>query len=62
LYLWRKEDPTNMYLSRHGTAEGPRWALDGRYLPGDFTLAGLLEGPAARTRAALEDLATGDPA
>ncbi|QIN81479.1 fumarylacetoacetate hydrolase [Rubrobacter tropicus] len=51
-----------MYLSRHGTAEGPRWALDGRYLPGDFTLAGLLEGPAARTRTALEDLATGDTA
>ncbi len=27
-----------MYLSRHRAARGPRWALDGRYLPQDFTL------------------------
>ena len=27
-----------MYLSRHEAAGGPRWALDGRYLPQDFTL------------------------
>lgn len=31
-----------MYLSRHGTSGGPRWALDGRYLPQDFTLQQLL--------------------
>jgi 2-dehydro-3-deoxy-D-arabinonate dehydratase len=31
-----------MYLSRHGTQVGPRWALDGRYLPQDFALERLL--------------------
>ena len=31
-----------MYLSRHGTPGGPRWALDGRYLPQNFTLQRLL--------------------
>jgi len=31
-----------MYLSRHGTPGGPRWALDGRHLPQDFTLQRLL--------------------
>ena len=34
-----------MYLSRHEAAGGPRWALDGRYLPQDFTLGRLLEVP-----------------
>jgi 2-dehydro-3-deoxy-D-arabinonate dehydratase len=38
-----------MYLTRHVTTEGPRWALDGRYLPRDFTLERLLEAPAAET-------------
>jgi 2-dehydro-3-deoxy-D-arabinonate dehydratase len=33
-----------MYLSRHEAAGGPRWALDGRYLPQDFTLERLFEG------------------
>lgn len=49
-----------MHLSRHRTAAGPRWALDGRYLPDDFTLTLPLEGPAANTRTFIEDLATGD--
>jgi 2-dehydro-3-deoxy-D-arabinonate dehydratase len=31
-----------MYLSRHRVDEGARWALDGRYLPPEFTLEGLL--------------------
>lgn len=31
-----------MYLSRHETSTGPRWALDDRYLPPDFTLDHLL--------------------
>jgi 2-dehydro-3-deoxy-D-arabinonate dehydratase len=31
-----------MYLSRHEAAGGPRWALDGRYLPPDFALQRLL--------------------
>jgi 2-dehydro-3-deoxy-D-arabinonate dehydratase len=43
-----------MYLSRHGAAGGPRWALDGRYLPQDFTLRQLLEGPSNDVRALIE--------
>jgi 2-dehydro-3-deoxy-D-arabinonate dehydratase len=34
-----------MYLSRHLTARGARWALEGRYLPEAFTLDLLLELP-----------------
>ncbi len=44
-----------MYLTRHGTRGGPRWALDGRYLPQDFTLERLLEAPAARARGFVEE-------
>ena len=51
-----------MYLSRHRTAGGPRWALDGCHLPEDFTLVRLLEGPASEARATLEGLATGGAA
>ena len=43
-----------MYLSRHKAAEGPRWALDGRYLPQGFALGRLLEVPAADVRGLLE--------
>ncbi len=32
-----------MYLSRHQTIRGPRWALNGRYLPPRFHLGLLLE-------------------
>ncbi len=35
-----------MYLTRHRTAGGARWALDGRYLPVSFGLDLLLELPA----------------
>jgi 2-dehydro-3-deoxy-D-arabinonate dehydratase len=31
-----------MYLTRHQTYIGPRWALDGKFLPGGLDLAGLL--------------------
>ena len=51
-----------MYLSRHETATGPRWALDERYLPQDITLEWLLEVPAADTRSLLERQALGDAA
>ncbi|MDQ3360780.1 MAG: fumarylacetoacetate hydrolase family protein [Actinomycetota bacterium] len=51
-----------MYLSRHRTTAGPRWALDGRHLPEDFALGRLLEGPAAEGHAYLEGLETGDAA
>ena len=47
-----------MYLSHHQTATGPRWALDERYLPQDFTLERLLEIPGEGVRSFLEDLGT----
>jgi 2-dehydro-3-deoxy-D-arabinonate dehydratase len=34
-----------MYLTRHKTPEGPRWALDGRFLPLAFELGLLLQLP-----------------
>lgn len=43
-----------MYLSRHLAAGGPRWALDGRYLPQDFALGLLLGVPATDVRGLLE--------
>jgi len=36
-----------MRLTRHLSADGPRWALDGSFLPPPFTLARLLELPRA---------------
>src|SRR5215212_4708616 len=45
-----------MYLSHHLTTAGPRWALDGHYLPQDFTLERLLEMGGAGVRSVLEDL------
>ena len=51
-----------MYLSRHHTASGARWALDGRYLPGAFTLDLLLQSPAADTVSLLEGLPRGEAA
>ncbi|HET7269888.1 MAG TPA: fumarylacetoacetate hydrolase family protein [Rubrobacter sp.] len=43
-----------MYLSRHNATGGPRWALEGRYLPQDFTLERLLEVRSADVRGILE--------
>ena len=51
-----------MYLSRHQTAEGPRWALEGRYVPSGFTLERLLEIPIAGVRGFLQDLGSEGPA
>jgi 2-dehydro-3-deoxy-D-arabinonate dehydratase len=51
-----------MYLSRHQTAAGPRWALEGRYVPAEFTLERLLETPTASVRGFLEDLGSEGPA
>src|SRR3712207_3346405 len=45
-----------MYLSRHLTASGARWALGGLYLPDAFTLDLLLELPAADVPHLLESL------
>ena len=36
-----------MKLSRHQTPSGPRWAVDSRWLPADFSLSQLLTMPAA---------------
>ena len=41
------------HLTRHATAEGPRWALDGHYLPPDFTLGDWLAWPQADAQARL---------
>jgi 2-dehydro-3-deoxy-D-arabinonate dehydratase len=62
LCLRRKEESTNMYLSRHRTDGGPRWALEGRYLPENFALTRLSEVPASEAGGLLEGLATGDVA
>jgi 2-dehydro-3-deoxy-D-arabinonate dehydratase len=35
-----------MYLTRHQSTHGARWALDGRYLPAQFRLDSLLQQPA----------------
>jgi 2-dehydro-3-deoxy-D-arabinonate dehydratase len=51
-----------MYLSRHQTATGPRWALEGSYLPQDFTLEHLLAMPGAGVRNILDDLGSEGPA
>ena len=51
-----------MYLSHHQTAAGPRWALEGSYLPQDFTLERLLEIPGAGIGSFLEDLGSEGPA
>ncbi len=50
------------YLTRHQTPAGPRWALDGRYLPESLTLAELLVLPAASMAQALQQATPGDEA
>jgi 2-dehydro-3-deoxy-D-arabinonate dehydratase len=45
-----------MHLSRHLTSSGPRWALDGRYLPASLTLDLLMELPAGDVSTFLEAL------
>jgi 2-dehydro-3-deoxy-D-arabinonate dehydratase len=51
-----------MYLTRHATPDGPRWALDGKFLPAAFTLHLLLALPRAAVPAALTALVTTEPA
>ena len=51
-----------MYLSRHRTAGGPRWALDGHYLPEDFALTRLSGVPAPEAGGLLAGLAPGNVA
>jgi len=51
-----------MLLTRHATADGPRWALDGCFLPAAFSLHLLLALPRSVMPAALQSLATTEPA
>ncbi len=49
-----------MHLSRHLTARGARWALDGRYLPSLFTLDLLLELSTGDVHGLLDNLSLGE--
>src|SRR5262245_9846466 len=51
-----------MYLTRHETAGGPRWALDGGFLPASFTLDILLQLPKAAVAEFVRALPKGAPA
>jgi len=51
-----------VYLSRHATADGPRWALDDLLLARGFDLRQLLELPAADIAAGLRSTAGTTPA
>jgi len=51
-----------MELTRHNTAAGPRWAVDGHYLPAGVTLAGLLALSAAGLADLLGQLKTAEAA
>ena len=51
-----------MYLTRHSTYAGPRWAADGKLLPAGVTLSALLALPDARLRSLLAELATDEEA
>lgn len=45
-----------MFLTRHQTVDGPRWALDGRFLPSGLNLTGLLAMPQAAAHYLLHSL------
>ena len=51
-----------MYLTQHQTPQGPRWALDGAYLPQQFNLGLLLQLPQAIMAQFLQTLPTTDTA
>lgn len=51
-----------MNLTRHNTTTGPRWAVDGHYLPAGVSLAGLLALPAAGLADLLGQLKTAEAA
>ena len=50
-----------IYLTRHQTADGPRWALEGNFLPRQFTLSLLLELPRTAIIELLKTIPTEDP-
>lgn len=51
-----------MYLTRHETKQGPRWALDGHFLPESFNLGLLLELPQSAVADFLKTIVTDEPA
>ena len=51
-----------MYLTRHRTPAGPRWAVDGHWLAEKFHLGRLLGHPADEIRNAIADERTDEPA
>lgn len=51
-----------MYLTRHWTKDGPRWACDGHWLPHGFRASWLLELSAAAARTVLAQLPRGERA
>jgi 2-dehydro-3-deoxy-D-arabinonate dehydratase len=51
-----------MYLTRHQTAGGPRWALDHRFLPSQLDLGLLLQLPKAALGPFLRAIPVGEPA
>jgi 2-dehydro-3-deoxy-D-arabinonate dehydratase len=51
-----------MYLTRHDTKRGPRWALDGQLLPEHFNLGLLLELPATAIAGLLKTIVADQPA
>ncbi len=51
-----------MYLTRHQTDQGPRWALDGSFLPPGFSLALALELPKDAMIGMLSAMPTNEPA
>jgi len=52
----------SFHLTRHATATGPRWAINGRHLPPGFGLAQLLALPSADVASHLAAQPPGDPA
>jgi len=50
------------YLTRHRTPQGPRWALNGHYLPEGMTLSSLLHASADTMVSALASAKAGPPA
>jgi 2-dehydro-3-deoxy-D-arabinonate dehydratase len=51
-----------MYLTRHATSEGPRWAVDSDFLPQTFCLGLLLQLPTAQIGPFLAAARTGEAA
>jgi 2-dehydro-3-deoxy-D-arabinonate dehydratase len=51
-----------MYLTRHQTAEGPRWALNDRFMPPEFNLDLLLQLPRAKIPDFLRAIPLGESA